>query len=201
MNLKPMQAAVVVLLLLTAAAGARGQDALISASWDPSFPTGDTREFIGEYSLRSYSCDLKGFITPRVAMGASFDWRLFDEVGSEVVEIDDGHVSGPQARRLYASPVLLTATYYFGSFSDHPGLVPYIGGGGGAYRIKQEIDIGVYTTKSGAWNFGLCAEIGTLARVYSGYALVRFKYHYAFESEDVSPLSWWSVGIGFVDIY
>ena len=201
MNLKPLQAGILVVLLLSAASDARGQGALISVSWDPSFPTGDTGEFIGEHSLRSYGCDVKGFITPRVAMGASFDWRLFDEVRSEVAEVDDGHVSGPQARRLYASPVLLTATYYSGSFSDHPRFVYYIAGGGGAYRIEERIEIGVYTTKYRAWNFGLCAEIGTLARVYGGYALLRFKYHYAFESEDVSPLSWWSVGIGFVNIY
>jgi hypothetical protein len=187
--------------LFLVASGAFAQGALTSLSWDPSFPTGDTGEFIGKLTWRSFGFDVKGFMTPRFTMGVSFDWRLFNEITDELVEIEDGHVSGSQTRRLYAIPVLITSHYYFGSFRDYPRYIPYIGGGGGAYWIEEKIEIGVYTMQQKAWNFGLCVEIGTLFRFSYGYGLVRFKYNYAFESGDMAPLSWWSIGIGFVDTH
>jgi len=196
-----LAAVIALLILISSAPAATGQGSLTGLSWDPSFPTGDTREFIGKFSWRSFGLDVKGFLTPQFTMGASFDWRLFNEVTSKTIEIEDGHVSGTQTRRLYAIPVLLTTSYYFGSFRDYPRFIPYIGGGGGAYYIEEKLEIGVYTMKQKAWNFGLCAEIGTLFQFSYGYAMLRFKYHYAFESEDVAPVSWWSVGIGIVDTH
>ncbi len=194
-------AALVALALVLPPAGARGQGALTSLSWDPSFPSGETGDFIGEFAWRSFGMDVKGFITRRLTMGASFDWRLFNEVTDKLIEIEDGHVSGTQTRRLYAIPVLITSHYYFGSFRDYPRYIPYVGGGAGGYWIEEKLEIGVYTMQKKAWNFGLCVEVGTLFQFSYGYALLRFKYNYAFESEEVAPVSWWSVGIGIVDTH
>lgn len=189
------------LMLLLAVPGARGQSALTSLSWDPSFPAGQTKDFIDKASWRSFGMDVKGFLTPRFTMGASFDWRLLNEVTDKIIEIEDGHASGAQTRRVYAIPLLLTSHYYFGSFKDYPNFIPYVGGGAGAYWIEEKLEIGVYTLQEKAWNFGLCVEIGTLFQFSYGYALVRLKYNYAFESEDVDPVSWWSVGIGLLDTH
>jgi hypothetical protein len=194
----PLLGALLLLLLVT---GARGQSALTSLSWDPSFPAGQTKDFIDKASWRSFGMDVKGFLTPRFTMGASFDWRLLNEVTDKIIEIEDGHASGAQTRRVYAIPLLLTSHYYFGSFKDYPNYIPYVGGGAGAYWIEEKLEIGVYTVQEKAWNFGLCVEIGTLFQFSYGYALVRFKYNYAFESEDVDPVSWWSVGIGLLDTH
>jgi hypothetical protein len=189
-------------LLLAAPLGlARGQSSLASLSWDPSFPAGKTKDFISETGSRALGMDLKGFITPQLTMGASFDWRLFNELTDRITEIEDGNVSGPQTRRIYAAPFLLTSHYYLRSFKHAPRYIPYIGGGAGGYWIEEKLDIGVYTLKEKAWNFGLCVEVGTLFRFGYGYGLLRFKYNYAFESEDVDPVSWWSVGIGVVGTY
>jgi hypothetical protein len=201
MKNRQLLAVTIALTLLLPVASAHAQGALTSLSWDPSFPTGDTREFIGKFTWRSFGFDVKGFITPQFTMGVSFDWRLFNEITDKIVEIEDGHVSGSQTRRLYAIPVLITSHYYFGSFRDYPRWIPYVGGGGGAYWIEEKLEIGVYTMKQKAWNFGLCAEIGTLFQFSYGYAMVRFKYNYAFESGDIAPLSWWSIGIGIVDTH
>jgi len=201
MKHKPLLPTLVALILLLAASGALGQSALTSLSWDPSFPTGDTREFIGKFTWRSFGMDVKGFMTPQFTMGASFDWRLFNEVTDKLIEIEDGHASGVQTRRIYAIPLLLTSHYYFRSFKDYPNYIPYVGGGAGAYWIEEKLEIGVYTMKHKAWNFGLCFELGTLFQFSYGYALLRFKYNYAFEGGDVAPVSWMSIGIGIVDTH
>jgi len=201
MRLKVIVLVLVALALLLPTSGALGQSALTSLSWDPSFPAGQTRDFIGKFTWRSFGMDVKGFMTPQFTMGASFDWRLFNEVTDKLIEIEDGHASGVQTRRLYAIPVLLTSHYYFRSFKDYPNYIPYIGGGAGAYWIEEKLEIGVYTMKQKAWNFGLCVELGTLFQFSYGYALLRFKYNYAFESEDIAPVSWWSVGIGILDTH
>jgi hypothetical protein len=187
------------LMVLLPAARACGQGALTSLSWDPSFPAGRTRDFIGKFTWRSFGIDVKGFITPQFTMGASFDWRLLNEITDKMIEIEDGNVSGKQTRRLYSIPLLITSHYYLRSFKGYPNYIPYVGGGAGAYYIEEKLEIGVYTMRQKAWNFGLCVEVGTLLQFSYGYALLRFKYNYAFESEDVAPLSWWSVGIGVVD--
>jgi hypothetical protein len=189
------------LALLLTVTGARGQSALTSLTWDPSFPAGRTEDFIGKATWRSFGMDVRGFLTPRFTAGVSFDWRLFNEITDKIIEIEDGHVSGTQTRRLYAIPALLTSHYYFRSFKDYPNYIPYVGGGAGAYWIEEKLEIGVYTLQEKAWNFGLCVELGTLFQFSYGYALLRFKYHYAFESEDVAAVSWWSVGIGIVDTH
>lgn len=191
----------VIAMLLLGASAAVGQSALTSLSWDPSFTTGQTRDFIGKSTWRSFGMDVKGFITPQFTMGASFDWRLFNEVTDGIIEIEDGHASGTQTRRLYAIPVLITSHYYLRSFKGYPNYIPYFGGGAGAYWIEEKLEIGVYTMKQKAWNFGLCVELGTLFQFSYGYALLRFKYNYVFESDDVAPVSWWSAGIGIVDTH
>jgi opacity protein-like surface antigen len=189
------------LVLLLAANGARGQSALTSLSWDPSFPAGQTKDFIGKATWRSFGMDVKGFLTPQFTMGASFDWRLLNEVTDKIIEIEDGHASGSQTRRIYAIPLLLTSHYYLRSFKNYPRYIPYVGAGAGAYWIEEKLEIGVYTLQEKAWNFGLCVELGTLFQFSYGYALLRLKYNYAFESDDVAPVSWWSVGIGLLDTH
>ncbi len=196
MKSKSLLPVIVALMLLIPASGAKGQSALVSLAWDYSFPTGRTRDFTGEATWRSLGIDAKGFVTPRLAIGASFDWRLFDDVTEGTVEIEDGNVSGTLARRVFAIPVLLTSHYYFRSFGDRPNYLPYVGGGVGAYSIEEKLETGVYTDKRKAWNFGFCAEFGTLFPLGCFHMLLRFKYNHAFESGDVAPVSWWSAGIG-----
>ena len=193
--------AIAAAILLAPIEGALGQGSLTSLSWDPSFTTGQTRDFIQKFTWRSFGMDAKGFLTPQFTMGASFDWRLFNEVTEDLIEIEDGHASGTQTRRIYAIPVLITSHYYLGSFKDYPRYIPYFGGGAGACYVEQKLEIGVYTLQEKAWNFGLCLELGTLFHFSYGYALLRFKYNYVFESDDINPISWWSVGIGILDTH
>ena len=196
-----IRVAAVLVLLLVPLSHALAQGALTSLSWDPSFPAGDTKDFIGKMTGRSFGMDAKGFLSQRLTMGASFDWRLFNEVTDEIVELEDGHASGTQNRRIYAIPVLITSHFYLRSFENYPHYIPYVGVGAGAYWIEEKLEIGVHTLKEKAWNFGVCLEFGTLFGFSYGYALLRFKYNYAFESEDIAPLSFWSIGIGIVDTH
>lgn len=200
-NLGPVLLIGIVLFAGMPPGRALAQGALTSLSWDPSFTSGDTGDFVGEMTWRSFGMDVKGFISPQFTMGASFDWRLFNEVTDKIVEIEDGHASGTQNRRVYALPLLITSHFYFRSFRDYPLYIPYIGGGAGAYYIEEKLEIGVHTLKEKAWNFGLCLEVGTLFEFSYGYVLLRFKYNYAFESGDVAPLSFWSIGMGIVDTH
>ena len=191
----------IVLLALAVAPHALAQGMLTSLTWCPSFTAGETRNLIGDATWRPFGIDIKGFMTPQVALGVSFDWRMFDTVTDEIIEIEDGHVSGIQNRRIYATPVLITSSYYFRSFKNYPRYIPYVSGGLGAYWVENKLEIGIYTEQTREWEFGVALELGTLVEFSYGYALLNLKYNHPFASEGQEAVSFLSLGIGIVDTY
>jgi hypothetical protein len=175
---------------------ARAQTIVTSLGWDPSFTASSTEGFIGKATPRAFGIGVEGFLDPQFSVGASVDWRLFNEVASGMIELEDGHASGTQNRTIYAVPVLISSHYYFRSFKDYPAYVPYVGVGVGSYWIEKKLGIGVATFREKAWNFGACFEIGTLFDLRYGYALLRFRYSYAAESDELETLSFYSIGVG-----
>lgn len=186
-------------------AAAYSQDYLSAISYNISFPSGDTQEYINKTSWRGVSLEGRRFIRPNVTIGLFFGWHVFDEQVSNLISFDrenlSGNITGKQFRYLNSFPIQLNSHYYFGR-EGYSRL--YIGGGAGATHTIQRFELGLLALEERNWHFSVAPEVGfiqPLGTVSDLNLLVNAKYHYALESgESITgekfPHSYWGLSIG-----
>ncbi len=94
-------------------------------------------------------------------MGGLFTWSTFyEKLGGASYTDGSTTLTGTQYRYINAFPMQVTAHYYT---SDDPYETrAYLGGGIGAYKINNRINIGTYAIEDNYWHFGFSPEVGVL---------------------------------------
>jgi hypothetical protein len=194
-----MRTIIAVFLFLALSSGAATADEVIGVlTYDVSFPTGDMKDFVDETSWRGFGLEGRWLMTPNITVGLAWHWNTFHRKSSDLLEIENGHVSGNQFRVLYASPFMATAYWYPKSPLDNPKFMPFIGLGAGGVWVKERLEIGIVAIEDSNWHFGLSPEVGFQYPVgYYTSLLVSGRYNYAFEAGDAPEYQWWSFSVGF----
>ena len=137
-------------------------------------------------------------MTPNITLGLAWHWNTFHKNSRDLIEIENGHVSGNQFRVLYASPVMATAHWYPRSPLDNPEFIPFVGLGAGPVWMKERLEIGIVALEDSNWHFGLSPEAGFQIPVgYYTSFYASGRYNYVFEAGDAPEYQWWSLSFGF----
>ena len=194
-----MRTILAVFLVLVLCAGAvNAADMIGVVTYDVSFPLGDTKDFIDNESWRGIGLEGRWLVTDKIALGVSWHWNTFYEKTDELIDINNGHVSGNQYRILYTTPLMATAYWYPNSPLDKPRYMPYLGIGLGTIWTKERLEIGVVAFEDSAWHFGLTPEAGLMIPIgYYTDFFTSVRYNYAFKSGDSPEYQWWSLNVGF----
>jgi outer membrane protein W len=160
------------------------QDWYGAATYQISFPAGDTKDFTNATSFRGVGLDFRMALDKNITWGLFFGWNVFYERVNETVQIENenpGAITSTQDRTLNSFPMMLTGHYYFG---EKKGFRPYAGLGLGGFVMGQRLDIGIHTFSSSQWEWGIAPEIGFVWPVdYDFSIIVNGKYNYAFTGE------------------
>ena len=186
-------------LLLVLAGQLCAQEVLTGVTYNMALPSTETTDFVDETSFRGFGFEARAFSRNNLSVGVSLNWNVFSEVTDELISVDHGHVSGTQRRMVYAVPVMASAHYYFRDPWSREKVIPYAGIGGGAYRIEEILEIGVFEVIEDSWHFGLAPEVGMMVPLADLYAMVNLKYNYAFEGGGQQPHSYWGINVGIYD--
>jgi outer membrane protein W len=103
------------------------QDWYGAATYQISFPAGDTKDFTNATSFRGVGLDFRMALDKNMTWGLFFGWNVFYERVNETVEIENenpGAITSTQDRTLNSYPIMLTGHYYFG---EKKGFRPYAG--------------------------------------------------------------------------
>jgi hypothetical protein len=158
-----------------------GQEMMSGLSYNMGLTTGESSDFVNDYSWRGFGFEIRSFRGENFSVGGSFSWNVFDEKTGEIIWFDRGAVSGTQIRHMNAFPLMLNAHYYLGQFSDR--MRPYFGLNVGTYYINQRLEIGVIAFNADNWHFGLAPEIGVMFPTYSGSIFfMNVRYNHAFKA-------------------
>jgi hypothetical protein len=157
--------------------------------YQASLPTGETKDFIDNTSWLGFGLEGRQFINANASVGMYVGWNKFEEFqGGE-------NIAGNREHKLDAMPVMFTSFLYFG---DRYSITGYLGGGLGAYYIRNRVIAPTLGYSEYRWHFGVAPELGFIIRVaeYVGF-VANAKYNYAFKSGNYTH-SYWSFSVGFV---
>ena len=169
---------VLIIFIMSAAGFSQG---LVNFNYQITYPAGETSDYIDQVSFRGAGLEWRKYINNNISTGISLNWNVFNQVATELSEIEEGHVSGTQNRTINSFPLLATAHYYLGKRGQFR---PYLGLGLGAYLIKQRLGIGIYTFEESNWHFGAAPEVGVqIPMGYESMLMVAVRYNYAFEAK------------------
>ena len=185
-----------------------GQEMMSGLSYNMGMTTGETRDFVKDYSWRGFGFEVRSFRGDNFSVGGSFSWNIFDEKTGEVIQLRKatGAVSGTQIRYINSFPLMLNAHYYVGNPSSR--VQPYVGLNVGTYYITQRLEIGILALEENNWHFGLAPEIGLMFPTYSGSIFfISARYNYAFKAgqtvggNEGSDWQYWGFNVGIAFSY
>jgi hypothetical protein len=166
-------------LLLAAApqvstAQARGAYGGWAYEW--SLPMGDLKDFVSNDSWVGFTAQGRRFVSEGFAVGGFIGYTSFYTNTSDVIELPQGALSGDQYRHVGIMPIMVGFYKHLGS-GGHP--QPYLGLNLGAYYFYQMLDIGIFTTNTHEWLFGVAPELGVVLGVRGRTAMaLQVRYHY-----------------------
>jgi hypothetical protein len=203
-----MKKIIFILLSLFLVLNVFGQEMMSGLSYNMGMTTGETRDFVEDYSWRGFGFEVRSFRGDNFSVGGSFSWNIFDEKTGEVIQLQNqtGAVSGTQIRTFNSFPLMLNAHYYFGDPSSS--IKPYAGLNVGTYYITQRLEIGIFQFEENNWHFGLAPEFGLMFPTYSGSIFfVNARYNYAFKAgrtvggNEGSDWQYWGFNVGVAFSY
>jgi hypothetical protein len=173
-----------------------------AATYQISFPLGDTKEAIDEISYRGFGLDFRKTISPGTTAGLLFGWNVFYERTHETTQLETnppGAVTGTQDRTLNVFPIMVGVHRYLGQRGR---ALPYAGVSAGGYIFLQRLGIGISVIDNDRWDWGIAPEAGVVVPLERGSVLVvNGRYNYAFTGESVGGEDinhqWWGINVGF----
>ena len=174
-----------------------------AATYQISFPLGDTKDYTNNTSFRGVGLDFRYTLNKSTTVGMTFGWNVFYERTDETFELgneNSGAITGTQDRYLNSFPIMANIHYYFG---ERRGVRPFVGLNAGVYRMVQRLGIGISAIQNNRWEWGVAPELGIIFPVDRELSiLVSGKYNYAFTGESVVGTninhSYVSLNIGLV---
>jgi len=177
-----------------------------AATYQVSFPLGDTKDFISDVSWRGFGLDFRYSVQKAVTVGFVTGWNIFYEQVNETTQLETnppGAITALTNRYTNFVPVMINTHYYLGKKGE---IRPYAGLSAGGYWVTQELQIGILNIKNDSWEWGVAPEVGIIVPVQRDLAiLVAAKYNYLFTDETVFSgtqlqkdikNSYWGIAVG-----
>jgi outer membrane protein W len=186
-------AATLSLTLLLSGEG-RAQEWLWGAEYMVSSSTGETKDFVNDFSWRNFGIEGRNMVEDNVSVGLYFGWNVFAEKTDSLIQFDEATaVSGVQFRYINAFPIMATAHYYFGRRRS---VRPYVGAGVGTYYAENRLEIGLVAFQTKNWHLGVAPEVGLLIPVnWDVRAMLNVRYNYGLKAGG-TKLSYFTFGFG-----
>ena len=185
----------ILLLVFTVTAYSQSKFAI---TYSVAFPTGETSELFPSTSWRGVDVDYSKLLNDNFGVGFSTGWRVFsDNLGYLTETAGTESVSGFRYNYLNSFPVFATGTYFFDTSGNFE---PYASLGVGLVYNRLEQDVGLFTSKNTAWQFGLRPELGMDYQIgYQGVGIrAALRYQYVASGGDVPSLPFFSFNVGVV---
>jgi hypothetical protein len=197
--MKKIRTFFVVALLLPAAS--LSAQVYFSFGYGPSFPLGDTKEYIDQASWRNFNMEIGFYVAKNFSVGSSFSWygsyqdypfRTWSNIQGSTVT-----VTGQQWRYGNNYPLTFLLKYYL--HLKTTSFRPYIGAGLGPYFTNRQIDLGVWSVKEYFVQFGFYPELGLSYWFKRGFALsMEGRYNYSVKTSELPSQSNIAVSIGLI---
>lgn len=174
-----------IIILMFLSVNLFAQDFLGIISYNTALPTGNTKDYISDFSWKGFSFEGRSFTNRNWTFGGTFGWNIFDTKSTDLIEIDDETsgitIKGTQVRYTNSFPIMANGHYHFGKRKD--AVRPFMGLGLGTYYIIQRFEIGILQREVSNWHFGLAPEVGVLVALSRNTSLIlSAKYNYAFSA-------------------
>ena len=177
-----------------------------AATYQVSFPIGDTKDFIDKTSWTGFGLDFRYTVQKNISVGFVTGWNSFYEQVQGTTQLETnppGAITALTNRYTNFVPVMLNTHYYFG---DRGNIRPYAGLSAGGYWVSQELQLGIINVKNDSWEWGIAPEAGVIIPVQRDLAiLVAAKYNYLITEETVFEgtqlqkdlrNSYWGIAVG-----
>lgn len=167
--------------------------------WDMGIGTGSTSDFVGDFSVRGFALEGRGYVSENVTIGGRWAWDVFYENygwTSETSEDGTTTLYGYNRHYMNAMPIMVTAHYTFNSDK----IIPYFGLGLGTYYLETRNLLGIYYVQQKAWHFGLAPEVGVIIPFgqASNWGLnINVRYNWAAKTMETDQQTWINPSIGF----
>lgn len=167
-------------------------------TYNTGIPTSSMADFVSGFSFTGIGLEGGLLFGPRLSLGMSIGWNVFDKDSNGVVTFPNGAVSGRQTRFVNSAPVMLTAQY---DLLTRGGIRPYAGLGLGGYYIDRLSEFGQFSLQDKNWHFGFVPRLGftlPLGSGIMGFADVRYNRAFA-AGDDSRSYAYFGVnfGLGF----
>jgi hypothetical protein len=172
---------------------------ILGLSYDVSFPTSNTKEFVSNVSVLGFGLDARKMTQGKVSYGITFHWNSFKDDRLERIESEEGNVISIDNRSLESFPLFVNTHYYFFSFVES--FRPFIGGNIGTYFIITRRNVnGIYRSDTN-WHFGVAPDVGFMFHFMQDvHVMLSLRYNYAFKTGGSPAQTYWSVLFGFVSV-
>jgi hypothetical protein len=80
-------------------------------TYQPAQPLGNTQDFTDNFGWRGVGFDFKHMIKPRLALGLSVGWQVFDHQTDQVISAFGVDISGDQFGYVNSFPILANVNY------------------------------------------------------------------------------------------
>lgn len=197
-----MLAVAVAVYAIVGANSARAYNVWGIITYDLSFATGATRDFVGDPGYIGVALEGRSFDWDHLATGLLVGWQNFYEKTHETTQVGNVAITGTQVRYLDSLPILAGLYYHFGDRSYR--LRPYVGAKAGTYYISQRVKIGtVEVIVSKRWHLGVAPEAGFtfLTQTMDFYGFACVDYNYAFSRYDSIDFSYVGLSVGIVYVF
>ena len=176
-------------------------------NYNPSFSTGDSREWADEFSWRGVTADLRIPINGGLTAGLYSGWTVFreesDGLVTEVVPVSAGganyeiSLTAKQYYFINQLPLLATVHYHWGEFGD---VRPYVGLVAGVYFTTHALEMGLYRIIEKNTQIGIAPMAGVIVPINrdTNFNLAAI-YNWAFENSNQQAVTsvGFNVGIGW----
>lgn len=176
-----------------------------SLEYSVGFNTGRAGDFISTPGWAGGQFTFKSFIAKNTALGMIFGYNIFakeDENG--VLELENGTISGVQARYINYLPIYANMSYYFVK-NRNSKFMPYVAGNVGGMRVWQRAQLGVYLKDNDNWHFAVAPEAGFITALGRSVGMtLNARYNVAFSAgenlvgKDENSFNYVSLNLGFV---
>lgn len=191
------------LAILLFSAVSMAQNYMSTLTYDISVPYGDSKNFIENPSYLGVTFDTRKFIMPSLSVGASIGWQVLYQKTSELIELENGHVSGTQFRHINSVPIMLNSHLYLGGSNCSECFLPYVGLNAGGYLVWQRFEMGIFSLEDQHWQWGIAPELGFTVKLSDFHVNISSKLHYGIPAgsssmfDEAPALNYISFNLGF----
>ncbi len=185
--------AVLVFLVMTVSP-ALARNNVFGVSWNLSVPTGNTSDFLSDFSFRGMGVEYKTFINKNVAYGVNVSWNVMAEEMDEPFQVDSFSVSGLRTHYVNSVPIYVSGCRYFGS---QMGTRYFVGGHAGVAWLEQRMDLGLFSREESNWHAAFAPEIGIQLPYSAFLGSFSVRYNYMLKAGETEAQSYLEIRLGF----